>query len=66
MLAFPELETKGRAIMAGITFRSFMEINAPFLQSLLAAATNRQAEAHLTHKPFIQKKQNPGKTKRKT
>jgi hypothetical protein len=55
VMAFPELQVKGRAIMAGITFRSIKEIDKPLLQSLLAGAAAWQLEAHQAQKPFMDK-----------
>ncbi len=63
LLAFPELETKGRAMVAGITLHSLKEINVSFLQSLIAAAAAWQTETHVAQKPFIQQKCKPAKKK---
>jgi uncharacterized protein len=59
LLAYPELDLKNRAMIAGITFYSKKEMNAALIRNLLAEAAGWQREAKLSGKSFLTKK--PGK-----
>jgi hypothetical protein len=64
VLAWPQLELKGRAMVASVLLRQVKEVTTMQIEQLLLQAADWNREARLLNKPMVRKKKTASSKKR--